>query len=613
MDAHGAQALVLRREPRVVLGRARGLLRPDAPGGAQNGQRQRAALALEVLVAVNARVLHRHAVLSVGDGHKARIVPRFVADARVDLPLVVGHHVEGRQRLGEIGIQPRAHHGAQAMIPGLIIDLHLHVQRAAVRVQRKRQPHRAVHRLRAAGGAILRQRSGQAEGEVHGQALAHRVLPRLHAQRRAHADGFVAFEGQRDVGMARVGAVLQRQRVAPGAPRLLIGQRQPSLCVHFGAQEAVLQHGRAVLRLRHPLGHGLGGHAPGQRATGRNVLGRQAQMEALHLDEARQVQRRNHALAERLPAQQHEGNLIALGVEDAHAPGMVGAEHVQRHVHALGARAGQRIGHADHVVVHVHAVAAHVGGQQLHAPLQQAVSQLGDAVEAILHVAMHRVLAASADGVVGVVPDEHAPQEIQMPLGEAAAQTGHLQRRVQRLEPVFQQVLKLRVADFQIDSRGIGVLEGVVVHALKHLAHVQAEAGLLQLPAHGGEVALQRVLMDFAALGQARLHLLQHVHQVVLRLDVVAAVHQQQEIRLRDSLEMLLLPAQQLHGLVDIRGEALGVVVPEAHADGEDLGAVGALPAELCRGHALGQTALIVHAEDVVAAAEHAGVQPDAV
>ena len=124
---------------------------------------------------------------------------------------------------------------------------------------------------------------------------------------------------------------------------------------------------------------------------------------------------------------------------------------------------------------------------------------------------------------------------------------------------------------------------------------------LFQVLSHLGDVVVQAHLADLFPLGQLFLHLLQNGQQVVLGLQVVHAVHQQQVGGEGYVLELLVHQLQQPQGVLNLRREALGVVIPEFHVDGQRLGAVGPPPEEF----ALGGQAPALFIIEAVAPAEH--------
>ena len=92
---------------------------------------------------------------------------------------------------------------------------------------------------------------------------------------------------------------------------------------------------------------------------------------------------------------------------------------------------------------------------------------------------------------------------------------------------------------------------------------------------------------------------------------MVAAVHAQQIRRLRDPGEAFLLQPGQRRGLLRVGGKALRVVVPEAHADGEDLRAVRRVPAKLRGLHMLLLLTVFVNIAAVIASSEDAAVHAE--
>ena len=162
--------------------------------------------------------------------------------------------------------------------------------------------------------------------------------------------------------------------------------------------------------------------------------------------------------------------------------------------------------------------------------------------EARLHLVVHGVDRAAADGIVRMVLERDAPGEIEERGVGVAAERG--EPRGERLEMARQQTVVQEVGALERHARGRASLEQRRPQAGAQLAAVHREVGRSLAP-RALEKTRQRPDLG-AGARQLRDRRLQRGGKPRLRHDVIAPVHQQQARNPRPRGEALGLVAQPL-------------------------------------------------------------------
>ena len=221
-----------------------------------------------------------------------------------------------------------------------------------------------------------------------------------------------------------------------------------------------------------------------------------------------------------------------------------------------------------------------------HALRGHARRNLLDLAETRLVVEVHRVDAAAADVVVGMVEQQESPRFVHQrrELASACAR-----RDRQRLRHALEQPLRAMVGELEVRARRPDAREDRVVLVAEQLALVQRELRSARLDVV--DVRTDRRVHELD-LGYRRLRAREQPRQFGLERHVVAAVEQDCCSRVQLALARLQRRAQALDRELDLRFVALevaellrmterrGVEVAVAQVDRRNLAAVAGAPAK---------------------------------
>ena len=216
------------------------------------------------------------------------------------------------------------------------------------------------------------------------------------------------------------------------------------------------------------------------------------------------------------------------------------------------------------------------------AAVGQVFHQIADPGEAVGVVLMDPVGAASADRIVRMVAQQRFPQiaEIVAVVQGVAAEL--FEQDVQRLETQFDQRFEVRVLPFQRQPGRQRPLQNVAGRAVPQFAGfaVQRDAMLRRERPHRFQITAEGGLADHIRRDPA-VQLLQNRQQVLLRLQMIDAVHQQPVRCDRLGFLRRLHFAEKEQRQFRVFRKTLRIVVPAAHKGGQHRRTVGRTPFKL--------------------------------
>ena len=113
-----------------------------------------------------------------------------------------------------------------------------------------------------------------------------------------------------------------------------------------------------------------------------------------------------------------------------------------------------------------------MAGEQLHTTAEDVVGIILQTGIVILHMGVHRVAAAPADGVVGMILNEFFPEVLKIIARIAACKAHLLRHGIQGLDAALEGILRLRVGLLEVDAGGQRPLQHLVVAAHAQLARM---------------------------------------------------------------------------------------------------------------------------------------------